>query len=262
MKVVLIGAGNVATQLGQALVENGHQLVQLYSRTESSAAQLAARLECDYTTSLDELTTEADIYLFCVKDDVLASLIPKVVEGRESALFLHTAGSIPCSIFQGIAFRYGVFYPMQTFSKSRNVDFSVIPCFIEADSPETAEEITHFAKTLSRRVVPLSSEKRKQLHLSAVFACNFVNHCYAIAADIVDEIDLPFDLLTPLIDETAAKVHQMEPAMAQTGPAVRYDEVVLNRQRNLLEQHPQWQRIYDEMSTSIHQAAKAQIKKE
>ncbi|MDO4933456.1 MAG: DUF2520 domain-containing protein, partial [Prevotella sp.] len=143
----------------------------------------------------------------------------------------------------------------QSFSKGRDVDFNTIPCFIEANDDCAMRIIGELAGSVSSKVTELSSEDRKYLHLAAVFACNFVNHCYAISADILAEHGLSFDVMYPLIDETVRKVHQMEPAKAQTGPAVRYDGNVIRNQSMLLRGNPLVKDIYERMSMSIHRKA-------
>lgn len=252
-KVVLIGAGNLATHLGQALVANGVQVAQVFSRTRQSADTLAALLHCPAVTSLDEVVTDAQVYIFSVKDAVLAQLIAQLVPRVPQALCLHTAGSMPLGLFQGYAAHYGVLYPMQTFSRNRPVDFRRIPVFIEGNDAETLATICQLAERVSDRVQRVDSEQRRRLHLAAVFACNFVNHCYALCDELLKEQGLTFDCMESLIDETAAKVHQLPPRLAQTGPAVRYDRNVMDTQLQLLEGHPQWQEIYHLMSESIHQ---------
>ena len=127
------------------------------------------------------------------------------------SLFVHTAGSVPMSVWQGYANHYGVFYPMQTFSKKREVDFKEIPFFIESSEPKYVELLKEIAATMSQRVYEADSEQRKSLHLAAVFTCNFTNHMYALAADLLEKYQLPFEVMLPLIDETARKVHELPP---------------------------------------------------
>lgn len=253
MKIAFIGAGRLATCLGAALQRAGHRIVQVYSRTRQSAETLAARLDCAWTVGPEEITAEADLYVLAVKDAVLPALIPQVVSGREQALFVHTAGSMPLSVFEGCgACRYGVFYPMQTFSKERETDFRHIPVFIEAARSEDEETLHGLAASLSDAVYVLSSENRKYLHLSAVFACNFVNHCYVRAAEVLAAHGIPFEVMLPLIDETAAKVHTLSPRQAQTGPAVRYDRNVLDRHLELLKEDKEAAAEYELLSWGIH----------
>ncbi len=236
MKVVLIGRGRLATNLLAALQQAGHEVVSINSRT------------------LEGLPLEADAFIVAVKDSALEEVIRRATKGREQQLFLHTAGSMPMSLFEGHTSRYGVFYPMQTFSKERLVDFAEIPIFIEGADPA----IRPLAESISRRVYELSTEARKYLHLSAVFACNFVNHCYALSAELLEQHGLPFDVMLPLIDETARKVHELHPHDAQTGPAVRYDENVIRMQSALLADNPELQQIYELLSLDIHRKASKQ----
>lgn len=252
MKIVLIGAGNLATHLGKALHAAGHDMVQVFSRTMQSAETLASLLDAEPLTDMAQVRDDADVYIFSVKDSALEQLISQLC-GGEKKVFLHTAGSMPMSVFRGKALHYGVLYPMQTFSKQREVDFSIIPCFIEANDEFALKQIEGLAGKISHRVFQLSSEDRKYLHLSAVFACNFANHCYAASQELLQQHGIPFDVMLPLIDETAAKVHGMTPKEAQTGPAVRYDENVIGKQIQLLENQPYFQKIYDCMSKSIHE---------
>ena len=252
MKIVLIGAGNLATHLGKALHAAGHDMVQVFSRTMLSAETLASLLDAEPLTNMAQVRDDADVYIFLVKDSALEQLISQLC-GGEKKVFLHTAGSMPMSVFRGKALHYGVLYPMQTFSKQREVDFSIIPCFIEANDEFALKQIEGLAGQISHRVFQLSSEDRKYLHLSAVFACNFANHCYAASQELLQQHGIPFDVMLPLIDETAAKVHGMTPKDAQTGPAVRYDENVIDKQIQLLENQPYFQKIYDCMSKSIHE---------
>lgn len=272
MKIVLIGAGNLATHLGKALHAAGHDMVQVFSRTMQSAETLASLLDAEPLTDIAQVRDDADVYIFSVKDSALVQLVAqlcrhdadglgedgavnalrKAKKGEHERVFLHTAGSMPMSVFKGMTQHYGVLYPMQTFSKQREVDFSIIPCFVEANDEFAQKQIEGLAREISGRVYQLSSEDRKYLHLSAVFACNFANHCYAISQELLEEHGIPFDVMLPLINETAAKVHEMKPKDAQTGPAVRYDENVIGKQSKLLENHPHFKKVYDSMSKSIH----------
>lgn len=261
MKVILLGAGNLATHLGRALLAAGHDILQVYSRTMESASALATIAGGAPVVDISQVRSDADLYILSVKDSVLADLIPRLCKGKETKVFIHTAGSVAMDVFQGMALHYGVLYPMQTFSKAREVDFSQIPCFIEYSDDYAQKVIGEVAHSLSQRVYPLSSANRKYLHLAAVFACNFVNHCYAISHDLLEKKGIPFDVMLPLIDETAAKVHQLSPAAAQTGPAVRYDENVIRAQSTLLKDNPLLKDIYDRMSVDIHRSANKSSKR-
>lgn len=252
MKVVFIGAGNLATCLSLEMLRCGFDILQVYSRTEESASILARKLGCQWTKSAKKILPDADVYVFSVKDDAL----PKVIKAMKpnNGLWIHTSGSTPIDVFKGFAENYGVLYPLQTFSKMREMDFSQIPIFIEANSISSAKQLEQIAAALSENVRFLPSAKRKYLHLAAVFACNFTNHVYSIAERILDEHEMPVDVLLPLIDETAYKVHQMPPIVAQTGPAIRYDKKIINYQLSLLEDSD-LKTIYKTMSKSIHKEA-------
>ena len=272
MKIVLIRAGNLATHLGKALHAAGHDMVQVFSRTMQSAKTLASLLDAEPLTDIAQVRDDADVYIFSVKDSALVQLVAqlcrheadglgedgavnalrKAKKGEHERVFLHTAGSMPMSVFKGMAQHYGVLYPMQTFSKQREVDFSIIPCFVEANDEFAQKQIEGLAREISGRVYQLSSEDRKYLHLSAVFACNFANHCYAISQELLEEHGIPFDVMLPLINETAAKVHEMKPKDAQTGPAVRYDENVIGKQSQAVVNQNKQKKVYDSMSKSIH----------
>ena len=158
---------------------------------------------------------------------------------------------MPLSILEKYSENVGVFYPLQTFSKNREVNFSEIPVFIEANSTENEKKLFQIAEKISGKVSVLNSEKRLYLHISAVFACNFVNHFYTIAAEVLKSEEVPFDALLPLIMETAAKVQNMEPEKAQTGPAVRFDENVISKHTEVLQSFPEFQKLYDIVSESI-----------
>lgn len=252
MKVVFIGAGNLATRLSLEMKRAGITIEQVYSQTENSAKLLATKLGSWWTSSLEELVDDADIYIFSLKDSALCDVIRRMKPNN--ALWVHTAGSMPISVFSGYTKRYGVIYPLQTFSKEKEVDFKFVPFFLEASSEDDAKILSMVAGAISRNVRFLSSEKRSKLHLAAVFACNFVNHIYSLAGNILEEDNIPFEVLLPLIDETAMKVHLMHPSKAQTGPAIRYDENVINRHISMLDD-PDMKTIYSLISKSIHKEA-------
>lgn len=256
-KIVLIGAGNVATHLGRVLQQAGYEIAQVYSRTVESASALAATLSTGYTVSVEEIRRDARLYIVALKDTALQELAPRLVKGREKSLFVHTAGSMPMDLWKGLASRYGVLYPMQTFSKQREVDFRTVPFFIEASAPEELLFLHELAGKVSPQVYEATSLQRKYLHLAAVFACNFVNHMYALSAQILERQGLSFEMMLPLLDETASKVHQLPPVEAQTGPAIRYDENVINNHLQLLVADPSVQELYEKISKSIYHTPSA-----
>ena len=226
MKIVFIGAGNLATQLSAEIQKKVFDIIHVYSKTIESASALGNILNCNYTNNLSEINTQADLYIFSVKDSALPEVLPLI--NIENGIAVHTAGSVSMNIFKPFFKNYGVFYPLQTFSKSRKVDFSNIPFFIEGSDLNVINILKDAASEISDKVYFIDSEQRKQLHLSAVFACNFTNHMYDIASKILKENNIPFEALKPLIRETADKIDVLSPNDAQTGPAVRYDENIIN----------------------------------
>lgn len=253
MKVTFVGSGNLATRLSLAMQQTGrYEFVQVYSQTEAHASRLASALGCEYTTEAASVRAGADLYVFSLKDTALETVIAQVP--ANDGLWVHTAGSMPMEVFAPYAKRYGVLYPLQTFSRQREVDFRPIPFFLETALAADGEILSGVAHSLSDNVRFLSSEKRKSIHLAAVFACNFTNHIYALAGNILAASDVPFDVLLPLIDETAAKVHELSPREAQTGPAIRYDENVIGKHLAMLAD-PRMKEIYRLLSQSIHQEA-------
>lgn len=252
MRVVLIGAGNLATNLGKGLLRAGHEIRQVFSRTMESAGALAGVLCCEAVTDLDLVCGDADVYILSVKDVVLADVQAELLKGREHALMVHTAGSMPMDVLQ--AERRGVFYPLQTFSKAKEVEWKEIPFFLEASRADDLALLKELAGALSEQVLVLNSEDRKWLHVAAVFGCNFVNHCYSMAAGLLEEHGIPFSVMLPLIAETAGKIREIHPKDAQTGPAMRWDTNVMDRHVGLLEDRPDLQEIYRLMSEHIHKA--------
>ncbi|NDV96509.1 DUF2520 domain-containing protein [Dysgonomonas sp. 521] len=253
MKVVFIGAGNVATQLANVLYDKSFDIIQVYSRTIESASALAREVQAVAVTDIASVISDADLYIFSVKDSVLAELISRLPSNN--GLWIHTAGSMPMDIFEGYQSRYGVLYPFQTFSKERSIDWSTVPFFIEASDAGSLQLLKAIASQLSGKVTELSTEDRKYLHLTGVFACNFTNHMYVLSKQILEKINLPFDVALPLIGETADKVHSLSPEKAQTGPAVRYDENVISKHLSLIEDE-KIKQIYKLISEDIHRFSK------
>lgn len=252
LNITLIGAGNLATNLGLALKGAGHNIVCVYSRTEQSASILAQRLGCPWTNLVDEAGRYAslsDVAILSVKDSAL-SLLAQQMPHESNTLFLHTAGSMLLSTLPMI--HSGVFYPMQTFSRERVADFSVVPTFLEVSDEADHMRLENLARSVTREVHWLSSEQRKSLHLAAVFTCNFSNYCYDVASQLLEQDGLPFRVMLPLISETTAKLQQFTPFEAQTGPAVRYDTNVIQRHLDMLASQPEHQHLYAEMSQLIH----------
>ncbi|MDO7744635.1 MAG: DUF2520 domain-containing protein [Pedobacter sp.] len=249
MKIVCIGSGNVATHLAIAFKRVGAELVQVWSRDRRSAEILAALTKAKAITDWKELDLNADCYLIAVKDDAIAEVAAHLKD--VSGIVIHTSGATDMKVLVGSPAGYGVIYPLQTFSKTKAVDLTQVPLCIEGDQPEVLEKISAIAHLISPMVSEASSEQRRVLHLAAVFACNFSNHLYALSNQLLEKHQLKFDLLKPLILETAQKIQSSLPADVQTGPAVRNDQETLKNHMALLSGSPELLHIYEVLSDSI-----------
>lgn len=227
MNIVCIGSGNVATHFAIALKAIGADIVQVWSHDGKNAEILAALTKAEPISNWDDLDRSADCYLIAVKDDAIAGVAAHLTDVK--GVVIHTSGATPMSVLSEVKSGYGVIYPLQTFSKSKAVDMTQVPLCIEADQPLTLEKIQVIAQLLSPKVSVITSQQRSILHLAAVFACNFSNHLYQLSSGLLEQYNLNFDLLKPLILETAEKVQSNAPAEAQTGPASRGDQKTIKK---------------------------------
>jgi predicted short-subunit dehydrogenase-like oxidoreductase (DUF2520 family) len=256
MEVVLIGSGSVATHLGLALKEKGVTISQVYSRNIKNAEKLAEKLNTSFITDISDIYKEADIYFYALTDNAFKSLLRKIEMPK--GIQVHTAGCIPMSEFEGFTLKFGVFYPLQTFSINKSVDFSQIPICIEASDLEVQQKLLDIANLLSNKTYIINSEQRKNLHLAAVFACNFTNYMYDIASKILDDSGFQFEIIQPLIAETAEKIKTMIPYDAQTGPALRMDEKTIEKHLSMLDKKPDLKKIYKLLTKNIYNRHKKQ----
>lgn len=235
MKAVILGSGNVATHLVQALAKK-IDIIQIFSHTLSNAQSLASKIGCQNATSnLSDIITNADLYIISVKDDAIQSILERAPHVNAESIWLHTSGSKGIDVYAPNKFHnFGVLYPLQTFSKDVELEMSKVPFFIEGNDKATTQKIEEIAHLLSDKVYFADSEKRKRMHIAAVFACNFTNHLWLIADSILKGADIPFEVLMPLINATVDKIKQTTPYEAQTGPAVRCDMNVINNHLDLL----------------------------
>src|SRR5690606_3462216 len=244
--VVIIGAGNVAFHLTRALMQNTVNVRQVFNRTLFKAQELGEANNIKYTDKIAELE-KADLYIIAASDSAVEELSHYIP--FEDTLVVHTSGSLSTSVLKG-DYRKGVFYPFQTFTKRKILRYEEVPFFVEAENQEDEDALFKLADKISNEVHRVDSAKRLKVHLSGIWASNFVNHMYQIAQDICKEADLPFDVLRPLIEETALKVQDLEPFEAQTGPARRGDEIIINKHLEILEDS-RLQQLYRLLSDSI-----------
>ena len=250
MRIVPIGAGNLSAHLSKALQNAGFDIAQVYNRSETSAKELAGLLYAPYTTDMGSIIDDASLYIISVSDDAIEPLAERLTV--TDRLVVHTAGSVPMDVFAGKLKNYGVLYPLQTFSKLRPVNFSDVPVFIEANTQDNLQKLRMIAQKISHRVYDASSEERMQLHLAAVFGCNFVNSLYHLSSQIAEQAGFDFSVLSPLIIETAQKaIASGNPKEVQTGPAARNDLNVIRKHLELLASRPIWKEIYALLSGNI-----------
>lgn len=250
--ITIIGAGNVGHHLAIQLHHTGHTINQVYSRTIEKAAILAHKTEAEPIANIEDLSPNTDIYILAVKDDALqevANLISQ--QGIGTSIIAHTSGSVPSNIFEGKFDYYGIFYPLQTFSKQKAVDFSALPFCIYGNEAMIEDQLFKLAKSICPNVYLIDDQQRATLHVAAVMVNNFSNFLYGMADEICKDHQVPFDILKPLIQETVHKVLEHSPKTVQTGPAIRGDQQTINKHLNFLEDYPHYQEIYKKISNEI-----------
>ena len=250
MKITLIGSGNVATVLGHLAKDRGHNVVQVYSRQLANAEELADVLNANATNDFSQLVLDSDVYISALNDSALNSLHKHIM--LRKGLLVHTAGAISINALKNAAVNYGVLYPLQSLRKEK-LDYEPFPLLVDANTTDNLTLISDFAQSLSPEVKHANDTERLQLHLAAVMVNNFTNHLYALAQAFCVKQDISFELLKPLIVETANRVHEFDPALMQTGPARRGDETTLLAHLDLLKNSPELKLMYNLFSESIKQ---------
>lgn len=245
--IVILGAGNVAFHLTRALIENTCNVRQIFNRTLEHAKEIGEANRISYTDRISEIE-KADIYIIASADSGIEEFSHYIP--YDDVLVVHTSGSSPMSVLKG-DYRKGVFYPLQTFSKERTMRYDNIPFFIEAENPDDLKKLNELGSRISSEVHELSFASRMQVHMTGVWANNFVNHLYYIAGNICEQNNVPFDVLLPLIQETANKVIEMNPKDAQTGPAKRGDQMIIDRHLEALQNDSRLLQIYQLLTDSI-----------
>ena len=245
--MVIIGSGNVATSLAHGL-STRCEVVQIYSRQLPHAQALADAINCPLATDdLQALVPDADAYIIAVRDDVIADVVAAVPDN--GALWLHTSGSKGIDLFNGHRAHYGVLWPMQSFSREMVVALDDVHFFAEASDEKTLAHLMALGRMLSHYVIEADSDKRRRLHVASVFSCNFVNHMWSLADEVLSEAELSFDALLPLIRTTVDKLNNLSPAQSQTGPAIRHDDQVIESHLEMLDGDKR--KIYRLLSDSI-----------
>lgn len=249
MRISIIGSGNVATHLAAAFKNAGHAIVQVYSRDIHNSSLLAYHVKAEGIDNLEQINPETDLFVIAIKDDAIEPIAAELA--KYNKLIVHTSGATSLQALLKYTQNAGVFYPLQTFSKTKELNFNTVPLCIEEADEKIGSILNELAYTVSQNVYRVNSDQRKTLHLAAVFACNFPNYLYYISQQLLTGKQLPFDLLRSLILETAEKVQEHLPADVQTGPAVRNDEKTMASHLEQLEKNPDLQEIYKLLSQGI-----------
>jgi predicted short-subunit dehydrogenase-like oxidoreductase (DUF2520 family) len=249
MRVVIIGAGNVASVFGRLISAAKHEIIQVYSRSISSAQSLGKELGCSFVDNLEAVDLTADIYILAITDNALQNIQDSLFLGDK--LVVHTAGSVSKKVLSNISSQYGVMYPLQSLRKDQSADQSIIPLLIDANKESVLSIIEQFAFTLSSVVSIVGDDKRLCLHLAAVIVNNFTNHLYTLTAEYCKNEEVDFKMLQPIIEQTALRLRANLPADLQTGPAIRNDQSTLDKHIQALSNHPELKTIYLTFTESL-----------
>ena len=256
MKITMIGAGNVGFHLGKRLFKKGIAINQVYSRTRTPAQLLAKLVQAEGINDLRQINNQSDIYILAVKDDALAEVAQQLAEipTLSKKLVVHTSGAVPSTVLQPHFKKYGVFYPLQTFSKKKRISFKKIPICIDANKKKAKAVLLHLGNQISEEVHIIKDQERAILHVAAVFVNNFTNHLFHIAHQICQKEGLDFALLQPLIQETVYKIKDAAPYDMQTGPGRRGDRVTIQKHLTYLEKQVDYHNVYQLLSKRIEES--------
>ena len=255
-KIIIVGAGRIAWHLGKRLKGKGLPVAQIINRTEENAMALGQSLQAAWSIDPADILQDADWIIIAVRDDAIEEVATSVAPYVTNALVTHTSGGTSGKLLSSHFQRFGVFYPLQSFSVEHTPVWSKIPFCVDASSDADLLFLKKMAKTIGNLVYQVNDQQRANLHVAAVFANNFANHCFAIAEKILEEKGLPFELLHPLMEETLAKALLEPPTKMQTGPAMRGDTDTITRHLASLQDHPDWQQLYAKLSLSINGSLK------
>lgn len=248
MNIVILGAGKVAALLGKRLKFAGYQVRQVYSRNVHCAQTLAQVLGASAVNDLDQIQTNADLYIIAVTD----SAIEKVAAclNVSSGIVVHTAGAVPANVLSHLSKHYGVLYPLQSITPFTKENVALPLCIAASDST-TIQVLQKLATDIGSVVIPANDDERKKMHLAAVFVNNFTHHLFTLIADYCEKENIDFKCLLPLIKETAERLTDHHPLLLQTGPAIRNDTSTIHRHMQMLQPYPHLQKIYDMFTQSI-----------
>lgn len=249
--ITFIGSGNVATRMARAFHKKGFTIQEIWSRNIEHASKLAEVVSAGSISDLNNINTLSDLYILAVPDDYIDDLAMRLNNRiPDKSILVHTSGSVSQEVLN-VHDRYGVLYPLQSFTSGRKVKFKRIPMLINGSNQEVRQALIELASYLSKTVVEMADEKRKKLHLAAVILNNFTNHLSRMAKSYTDAENIDFKLFKPLLIETVAKIYDLGPDKAQTGPAKRGDLETIEKHLNLLAMEPSLKSLYQSLSQSI-----------
>ncbi len=249
-RISIIGTGKIATHLAKILKKLDFELVQIFGRNQKSAQRLAKSINAEAISSLQAIHLDVDVIIIAVADHAIETLACQL---PNDCFVVHTSGATPSAVLSSHFQDFGVFYPLQSFSLEKIPDWSTTPILVDANTNDKKAQLMRLAKAISPLVYTLDDTQRAQLHLAAVFANNFSNYCFHVAHSLLAEKSIPFDLLKPIILETAFKVQQHPPSEMQTGPAIRKDENTIERHLQILDYQVEWKKIYELITQQIQQ---------
>lgn len=255
LNIVIIGTGNVAYYVASSFqTTKSVNLAQVFNhRSSKEAKQFSKQFHCDLVTKYSDINTQADIYIIAVKDDVITEVVKKLAPLMLKGLVVHTSGSVDISVLKNASQNNGVYYPLQTFYKGANINWQTTPLLVEGNSKSVETKLKQLASLVSKKVKVVDSNNRLQIHLAAVFACNFTNAMYVSAYQIIENNigKKDTDLLLPIMQHSFQKLEKIHPVKAQTGPAMRDDKLVMKKHLDLIKHNKQLTQVYKTLSDLI-----------
>lgn len=243
--ILLIGSGNIATHLALNIDKEKYHIVQVFGRSKKNTESLAKKINSDWTIDVSKIE-KADITIIAINDDSIKNILKSLPNNAT----VHTSGSTSIDVFKGHFEDYGVLYPLQTFNKDVDLNLKEVPFFIEANNQKFEKDLNELSNSFSNKTYLLDSHKRKQLHIAAVFSCNFSNHMFVIAKNLVEKENINYSVLLPLIKQTLSKLENLNPQNTQTGPAIRNDKLIINEHINSIKED-NLKEIYSLISQNI-----------
>lgn len=255
LNIVIIGTGNVAYYIASSFQDNKNvNLLQVFNhRNSKEAKQFSKEFNCDLVSDYLAITKNADVYIIAVKDDVVIEVVKRMSLLKLKGIVVHTSGSVDLSILHGVSKNIGVYYPLQTFYKNASIDWETTPLLIEGNFKSVETKLIQLASSVSEKVKVVNSKNRLQIHLAAVFACNFTNAMYVSAYQIIENSlsKKDTDLLLPIMQHSFQKLQKVHPKNAQTGPAMRNDKLVMKKHLALIKNNKQLTQVYKTLSDLI-----------